>query len=206
MTAKIIVETPGKVNLSPHASKQEGNDMKKIVILTGSPRPKGNSSAMAEAFAARAEQNGHTVGRFNCAAMSIHGCRACETCYQTGKPCSFDDDFNSMAPAILEADAIVFATPVYWYSFTAQLKAAIDKMYCFVVGGKPFSGKECGLIACCEENDLSALDGVRLPYERMAALNGWTSLGEVLVPGVLNVGDVEHTDGLERARLLADRF
>ena len=79
--------------------------MKKIVILTGSPRPKGNSSAMAEAFAARAEQNGHTVGRFNCAAMSIHGCRACETCYQTGKPCSFDDDFNSMAPAILEADA-----------------------------------------------------------------------------------------------------
>lgn len=180
--------------------------MSKIVILTGSPRKNGNSFAMTDAFIAAAEAKGHAVTRYDCAPMTFNGCHACETCYKTGYPCSFDDDFNKMAPAILEADAIVFSTPLYWYSFPSQLKAAIDKLFSFVVGGKDISGKKCGLIACCEEDDMSVLDGVRVPYERMAALNKWHSVGEVLVPGVLNVGDIEKTDGCKKAAELAAQF
>lgn len=180
--------------------------MSKIVILTGSPRKNGNSFAMTDAFIAAAEAKGHAVTRYDCAPMTFNGCHACETCYKTGNPCSFDDDFNKMAPAILEADAIVFSTPLYWYSFPSQLKAAIDKIFSFVVGGKDISGKKCGLIACCEEDDMSVLDGVRVPYERMAALNKWRSVGEVLVPGVLNVGDIEKTDGCKKAAELAAQF
>lgn len=180
--------------------------MSKIVILTGSPRKNGNSFAMTDAFIAAAEAKGHAVTRYDCAPMTFNGCHACETCYKTGNPCSFDDDFNKMAPAILEADAIVFSTPLYWYSFPSQLKAAIDKIFSFVVGGKDISGKKCGLIACCEEDDMSVLDGVRVPYERMAALNKWRSVGEVLVPGVLNVGDIEKTDGCKKAAELAAHF
>ena len=168
---------------------------KKIAVITGSPRKNGNSFAMTDAFIKAAEAKGHTVTRFDAAMMKIGGCHACETCYKTG-----------IAPAILAADAIVFTMPVYWYSIPAQIKGVIDRIYSLVVGGKDIAGKECALIACCEEEDLSVLDGVRIPMERTAALNKWKMVGEVLVPGVLNAGDIEKTDGCRQAAALADKI
>ena len=179
---------------------------KKIVVITGSPRKKGNSFAMTDAFIRAAEEKGHTVTRFDAAMMKIGGCHACETCYKTGKACSFDDDFNTIAPAVLEADAVVFTMPVYWYSIPAQIKAVIDKLYSFCVAGKDIAGKKCMLIACCEEDDMSVLDGVRIPVERSAALVGWHMAGEVLIPGVLNPGDIEKTDGCALAAALAEKI
>jgi len=179
---------------------------KKIVVITGSPRKNGNSFAMTDAFIKAAEAKGHTVTRFDAAFKTVGGCHACETCFKTGKACSFDDDFNAVAPAILEADAVVFTMPVYWYSIPAQIKGAIDRLFSFVVGGKDIAGKECALIACCEEDDMSVMDGVRIPLERSAALLKWHMVGEVLVPGVLNVGDIEKTDGCKRAADLADQL
>ena len=179
---------------------------KKIVVITGSPRKNGNSFAMTDAFIQAAEAKGHSVTRFDAAAMHVGGCHACETCYKTGKACSFDDDFNTIAPAILEADVVVFTMPVYWYSIPSQIKAIIDKLYSFCVAGKEISGKGCALIACCEEDDMSVMDGVRIPVERSAALVKWHMLGEVLVPGVLNAGDIAKTDGCQQAAALADKM
>ncbi len=142
---------------------------KKIVVITGSPRKNGNSFAMTEAFIKAVEEKGHTVTRFDAALKKVGGCRACETCFSTGKACTFDDDFNTIAPAILEADALVFTMPVYWYS-------------------------------------MSVMDGVRIPMERMCALNKWKMVGEVLIPGVLNVGDIDRTDGCKKAAALADEI
>ena len=179
---------------------------KKIVVITGSPRKNGNSFAMTEAFIKAAEKKGHTITRFDAALKNVGGCHACETCFKTGKACSFDDDFNTIAPAILDADAVVFTMPVYWYSIPAQIKGVIDKLFSFCVAGKDVAGKECAVIACCEENDMSVLDGVRSPVERSAALLKWKMVGEVLIPGVLNVGDIEKTDGCKLAAALADKF
>lgn len=179
---------------------------KKIVVITGSPRKNGNSFAMTDSFIKAAESKGHEVTRFDAAMMNISGCHACETCYKTGKACSFDDDFNTIAPAILDADVIVFTMPVYWYSIPSQIKGVIDRIYSLVVGGKDISGKECALIACCEEEDMTVLDGVRIPIERTAALNKWKIAGEVLIPGVLNVGDINKTDGCQQAAALADKI
>ena len=179
---------------------------KKIVVITGSPRKDGNSFAMTDAFIRAAEEKGHSVTRFDAAQKNVGGCHSCETCYKTGKACSFDDDFNEIAPALLEADVVVFSMPVYWYSIPAQIKAVIDKMYSFCVAGKDIAGKECMLIACCEEDDQSVLDGVRIPIERTAALVKWHMAGEVLVPGVLNVGDIEKTDGCRQASALAEKL
>lgn len=179
---------------------------KKIVVITGSPRKNGNSFAMTDAFIKEAEKKGHLVTRFDAARMKLSGCQACETCYSTGKACTFDDDFNAIAPAVLEADALVFTMPVYWYSLPSQIKAVIDRIYSLVVGGKDISGKECALIACCEEEDMTVLDGVRIPMERTAALNKWKMVGEVLIPGVLKAGDIEKTDGCAQAAALADKF
>ena len=153
----------------------------KALLLMGSPRKNGNSFAMTDAFIQAAQAKGHTVTRFDAAMMKIGGCHACETCYKTGKACSFDDDFNTIAPAILEADAVVFTTPVYWYSIPAQIKGVIDRLYSLVVGGKDYAGKECAMIVCCEEHEMDVMDGVRIPLERTAALLKWNMVGEVLI-------------------------
>lgn len=179
---------------------------KKIAVITGSPRKDGNSFAMTEAFIQAAQAKGHTVTRFDAALRQVGGCHACMTCFKTGKACSFDDDFNAIAPAILEADAVVFTMPVYWYSIPAQIKGVIDRLYAFVVGGKDIAGKSCALITCCEEADPSVMDGVRIPLERSAALMKWNMVGEVLVPGVLDVGDIRKTDGCARAAALAEKL
>lgn len=179
---------------------------KKIVVITGSPRKNGNSFAMTEAFIKAAEAKGHIVTRFDAAMINVGGCHACETCFKTGKACSFDDDFNTIAPAILEADVVVFTMPVYWYSIPAQIKSVIDKLFSFCVAGKDIAGKECALITCCEENELSVMDGVRIPVERSASLMKWKMIGEVLVPGVLNAGDIEKTDGCKQAAALAEKI
>lgn len=179
---------------------------KKIVVITGSPRKNGNSFAMTNAFIERAITIGHSVVRFDSAFKKVGGCRACETCYSTGKACSFDDDFNEIAPHILEADAILFTLPVYWYSFPAQIKGVIDRIFSFVVGGKDISGKKCALIACCEEDDISVMDGVSMPLKKMCDLNKWDMIGEILIPNVYKIGDINNTDGCEQARELAERI
>ena len=179
---------------------------KKIVVITGSPRKNGNSFAMTDAFIKEVEQQGHIVRRFDAAYLKIGGCHACMTCYKTGKACSFDDDFNLIAPAILEADAVVFTMPVYWYSIPAQIKGVIDCLFSLVVGEKNVSGKKWGLITCCEENDMSVMDGVRIPMEKTASLLKWNLAGEVLIPDVLNEGEIENTDGCRLATELVHKF
>ncbi len=179
---------------------------KKIVVITGGPRINGNSYAMTEAFINAAEEKGHSVIRFDAAAMNVGCCNACESCYKTGKACSFDDAFNIIAPAVLETCVVVFTMPVYWYSIPAQIKAVIDKLYSFCVAGEDIAGKECMLIACCEEEDMSVLDSVRIPVESSALLMKLHMAGEVLVPGVLNTGDIEKTDGCQQAAALADKI
>ena len=100
----------------------------------------------------------------------------------------------------------MFTMPVYWYSIPAQIKGVIDRIFSLVVGGKDVAGKACALITCCEEDDMSVMDGVRIPIERSAALLKWHMVGEVLIPGVLNVGDIEKTDGCNQAAALADKI
>ena len=162
---------------------------------------------MAHAFADAAVSKGNEVKVIDTSKLKLNFCHACQTCYKTGKPCSFDEDFNMIADDILAADALVFSCPVYWYSVPSQIKAVIDKMFSFVIGEKEeFFGKECALITCCEEDDAAILDGVRIPFERTAALNKWTVVGEVLGPGVFSVVDIDKTDGIARAAALADKF
>lgn len=181
------------------------NKTKHIILLTGSPRKNGNSSALAEAFFKTAEQNGHKLTRIDAAELDIKGCTACETCYQSGKACSFDDDFNKIAPAIEQADAVVLVTPLYWYTFPAKLKAIIDKFYAFYIGKRGVGHKECALMVCCE-GEAEPMEGIRFSYKHTIDLLEWTSIGEALVPLVHEIGDIHKTDGLAQAQALAAKF
>ena len=178
----------------------------KIVVITGSPRKNGNSFAMTDAFIKAAEDNGNKIVRFDAAFGNVGGCHGCETCYSTGKPCSYDDDFNEIAQDILDADGILFTMPVYWYTIPGQIKCVIDKLFSFYAAGKDISGKKCGIITCCEENDMSVMEGVRMPIERSADLLKWNMVGAVMIPGVINEGDIAGTDGCRLAAEFADRF
>jgi multimeric flavodoxin WrbA len=143
-----------------------------------------------------ATEAGHEVIQCDAGRKNIMGCKACDTCYSKGKPCSFDDDFNSIAPLMEKADIIVFVTPLYWFTFPAQLKAAIDKMYSFIIGGKELKIKESMLLVCGEDADESVFNGIVNTYKRISCYQKWTDRGHLVVPGVLNKGDILSTEYL----------
>ncbi|MDU4961980.1 MAG: flavodoxin family protein [Sporomusaceae bacterium] len=163
---------------------------KNILVLTGSPRAGGNSDLLADAFIRGAAAAGHEVVKYETGRKNISGCRACDTCFSRGKPCSFDDDFNEIAPLLEAADVIVLATPLYWFSFSAQIKAVIDKLYSFIVGGKELNIKESLLLVCGGETEAAVFEGIAASYAQIAAYQKWLDRGQLLVPGVLNKGDV----------------
>ena len=89
----------------------------KIVVLTGSPRRNGNTNHLAGQFIKGAEEAGHEVYHF-----------ACNRCGMNGQ-CIFNDDFGQLRPHLVTADMVVFATPMYYFGFSSQLKAVIDRFY-----------------------------------------------------------------------------
>ena len=179
--------------------------MSKIVILKGSPRKKGNSNKMADGFMENALSNGHDVEILDIVNMKIGGCRACNGCVDK-KQCVFQDDFTSTVESLKTADGIVVATPVYWYTFPSQIKAFIDRWYSLYVSGYMFEGKKVALISCCEETTLDTFDGIKFSFEKTMALMKAEIVGEILIPGVVEVGDVDKTDGIEQAKELVEKF
>lgn len=176
--------------------------MKKILILTGSPRKGGNSELMADAFKAGAERAGHQVTRIRTAELNIKGCLACNKCFSQDQACIVDDDFNQLAPLLEEHEVLVLAAPIYWYTFPTQLKAALDKFYALMVAQKPFGFKEMALLGCGEDTAADMFDGMTRSYELILNFLKMADRGRVLVPGVNDKGDVEKTDGLARAEAL----
>lgn len=103
-----------------------------IVCLLGSPRPKGNSAAIAKRFCETAEKNGAAVRVFALNKLSYRGCQACMTCKTKLDRCVLKDDLAEVLDAVREADVLVMATPVYYGEVTSQLKAFIDRTFSFL--------------------------------------------------------------------------
>ncbi len=100
--------------------------MKNVLILSGSPRKCGNSDLLCDEFMRGAKEAGHKVEKINVADKKIAPCRACYACKGTGK-CAIKDDMADILQAMIDADVLVLASPVYFYSIDAQLKALIDR-------------------------------------------------------------------------------
>ena len=115
----------------------------KIAVFNGSPR-KENTFAMAEAFREGAESAGHEVEVYHVGQMKIAGCLGCEYCHTKGEGnCVQKDDLEKILPAYKEADMVVFASPIYYFSMTTQMEAAIQRVYCI---GKPLKAKKAALL------------------------------------------------------------
>ena len=160
---------------------------------------------LSEAFITRSIQRGNVVKKYNIPELDIKGCIDCDKCFTDDLPCIIKDDFNQIANDLVEADVVVFSAPVYFYSLPGSMKNFVDRLNCFYVGEKNLSGKRYAIMSCCEENDMSSFDGLRIPIERSAKEFGWTLLDEVLAPSMGDAGDIEGTDGIQRAKDLADR-
>ena len=175
---------------------------KKILVVIGSPRYEGNTTLMAEAFIEGAKESGHIVNVFDVNEFDIKGCVACNCCWANGKPCAHSEDFNTFAEMVTLSDVIVFASPVYWGTYPAPLKAFIDKMYCFAVPWckKHISFKETVLLSCGDGPDASAFDVINLVYKGLCDFLKWNVVDMIEVPGLVEAGAIKNTDALEKAR------
>lgn len=174
--------------------------MKNVLVITGSPRNNGNSASLARAFIEGAEAAGGKTMLFEAGKMNISGCAACNTCFSRGTACSYQDDFNALAPMLENADMIVFCTPLYWFTFPAQLKAAIDKFYSFYAAKKKLKIKEAVLIVCGGTEDTKDFEGIIKTYQLIVKHQGWKSREILIIPKVNEIGDIKNTGGLEAAR------
>lgn len=103
--------------------------MKKVLIIQGGGRPNGNTSQLVSAFVKGAEEAGHQVETISLMKSEVKGCLGCNAC-RYGKPCIQRDSFNDMIPKIREADLLVFASPLYFWTISSRIKAFIERFYC----------------------------------------------------------------------------
>lgn len=103
-----------------------------VLVLNGSPRAKGNTSALVEVFRKEAERLGHTVHVVQIGKMEIRGCKNCNACRRTlNGECVQKDDLQSVLPYMRTCEVLILATPIYYYSMAGQLHCAIERMYSF---------------------------------------------------------------------------
>ena len=102
---------------------------KLILIIQGGGRPNGNTAQLISAFAQGAEDSDHTVETVSLLKNEVKGCLGCNAC-RYGKPCVQKDAFNDLVPKIKAADCIVFASPLYFWTVSARIKAFIERFYC----------------------------------------------------------------------------
>ena len=103
--------------------------MKKILVVMGGGRPKGNTAQLVDSFVKGAEEAGHSVEKVSLLKTEVKGCLGCNAC-RYGKPCVQKDGFNELVPKIKGADLVVFASPLYFWTISSKLKAFIERFYC----------------------------------------------------------------------------
>lgn len=153
----------------------------KITILNGSPRQE-NTAAMVSAFAEGAKAAGHEVEILHVGRMKIAGCLGCEYCHTKGEgKCIQKDDMEKVIPAYLDSDMLVFATPVYYLGMTAQLAAAIQRIYCI---GKPAKATKAALLVSSSSPNTG--EGAVVTYKNMLAFMGIEDAGVCCLAGEEN--------------------
>jgi multimeric flavodoxin WrbA len=134
---------------------------KQVLILKASPRQWGNSAALADQVAEGARSAGAEVESISLHVQDIRPCDACDLCRENGGECVIDDDMQPLYPKLRAADAIVIATPVYWFTLSAQAKLFIDRWYA-LLGEKPnpLRGKQFALLLTYGDDDLETSGGI----------------------------------------------
>jgi multimeric flavodoxin WrbA len=182
---------------------------KSILILNGSPREKGNSATLAAQLTAGAKEAGAEVESIYLHDLDIRPCDACDFCQENGDGCVIGDDMQTIYPKLRAADAIVIATPVYWFSLTAQTKLCIDRWYAMELpSGFELAGKQLALLMVYGDTDLYTSGGITVIH----TIEGICRYVGLEVAGIVhgsanNIGDAEkQPDLMERAFQLGQKL
>ena len=181
---------------------------KHVLIFKGSPRVKGNSSLLAGKAAEGAQAAGADVETFSLHTMDIRPCDACDTCQETGV-CVLKDDMQMLYPKLREAEAIVIASPVYWFTMSAQTKLFIDRWYALESSqGNALKGKQFGIILTYGDTDpysSGAINAIR-SFQDMFHYIG-ADIAGMVYGTAMNEGDVlRQPELLERAYQLGEKL
>ena len=153
----------------------------KITVLNGSPR-KQNTAAMVDAFTEGAKAAGHEVEVLQVGKMKIGGCLGCEYCHGKGEgKCIQKDDMEKVMPAYKDCDMIVFASPIYYFDVTAQLSAAIQRVYAI---GKPTKATKAALLLSSASPN--PFEGAIATYKTMIGYMGLEDAGIITAAGEEN--------------------
>jgi multimeric flavodoxin WrbA len=166
---------------------------KKILILNGSPRRRGNSAVLADQLAEGARSRGAEVESVYLHGLDIRACDGCDACHELEEGCIIRDDMQPLYPKLREADVIVIATPVYWFSVSAQTKLCIDRWYALETSkGSALKGKQFALLLVYGDSDLHTSGGINAvgTFESLARYLKAEIVG-IVHGSVSAVGDAE---------------
>lgn len=176
--------------------------MANVLIVIGSPRKGGNSQIMADAFEAGAKEAGNEVRQVNVGHAKISGCIACESCFANGGKCAINDDMQPLYEEMEWADVIVYAFPMYFYSYPAQIKAFMDRQFCAAGGRSGIMGKKVAMLMPFEDKDVHRADGVVKCFEICMDYCKQEIIGIILCNNVYEKGAIEGNEALDRCREL----
>ena len=170
--------------------------MKKVLILSGSPRKNGNSDILCDEFMKGAVEAGNEVEKIRVAEKNIGYCRACYACRGTGV-CAIKDDMAEILQKMIDADVLVLASPVYFYSIDAQLKALIDRT---VARWTEVKNKAFYYIVTAADGEKEAAETTLACFRGYAdCVNGAREMGIVYGMGVYEKGKVKDTQAMKEA-------
>lgn len=170
---------------------------KKVLILSSSPRRGGNSDTLCDEFLRGAREAGHKVEKIFLADRTIRYCTGCSTCSRLGKPCPQQDDAAEIVEKMVHADVIVMATPVYFYTMSAQMKTLIDRCC-----GRytEMTDKVFYFLVSAAENDRDKLLRTVDTFQGfLDCLDNPTVGGVVYAPGVWHTGEIQGRPALMEA-------
>lgn len=170
--------------------------MKKVLILSGSPRKNGNSDILCDEFARGALEVGHEVEKIRVAEKNIGFCRGCYACEKTGV-CAIKDDMAEILQKIIDTDVLVLASPVYFYSVDAQLKALIDRT---VARWTEVKDKEFYYITTAADEELSSADTTLACFRGYAdCVEGAKEMGVICGMGAYEKGEIKEKPAMREA-------
>ena len=171
--------------------------MKKVLILSGSPRKGGNSDMLCDEFMRGAKEAGHDVEKIRVSEKKIGYCTGCYYCQKSGGVCAIKDDMAEVLQKMINADVIVLASPVYFYSIDAQLKALIDRT---VARWTEVKNKEFYYIATCADDERESQERTIECFRGYAdCVEGAVEKGIVYGTGVYEKGEVKETNAMKEA-------
>lgn len=164
----------------------------KVLVITGSPHRQGCSNCLAEQAMAGAQAAGHSLEWVDAAFANIHPCIGCNHCESGKHPCIYQDDMTAIYPKIERAEALIYATPLYYHAASAQFLTLIDR-YHGIDAHIRGTHKKCILLVTGSNPDPSYMDGMRIWFQTDMRYLGWQAAGAVYAHGCTTAAQLKET-------------